>query len=99
MAQTTQTPANGIESFVKQFSRLESAQQPDWLLPLRQAGMARFTELGFPTLRDEDWRFTNIAPIVELPFKPALAPAADGAAKTALKKQSFTSWPARGWFS
>ena len=45
-------------------------QQPAWLLPLRKAGMARFAELGFPTLHDEDWRFTNVAPLAKLPFKP-----------------------------
>ena len=26
-------------------------------------GRARFAELGFPTPRDEDWRFTPIKPI------------------------------------
>jgi Fe-S cluster assembly protein SufD len=31
--------------------------------------MARFAELGFPTLRDEDWRFTSLAPIVQTPFR------------------------------
>ena len=41
-----------------------------WLFPLRKAGLARFAELGFPTLRHEDWRFTNVAPIAKLPFKP-----------------------------
>ena len=40
------------------------------------AGRARFAELGFPTLRDEDWRFTPIKPITELNFKTAPADAA-----------------------
>jgi Fe-S cluster assembly protein SufD len=48
------------------------ARQPAWVFPLRKAGMARFAELGYPTLRDEDWRFTNVAPIAKLPFRPAL---------------------------
>ena len=41
------------------------------------ADRARFAELGFPTPRDEDWRFTPIKPITELNFKtaPADAPA------------------------
>ncbi len=49
---------------------------PGWLLPLRKAAMARFAESGFPTTRDEDWRFTNVAPIQELAFKPAQKPPA-----------------------
>ena len=32
------------------------------------AGRARVAELGFPTPRDEDWRFTPIKPITELNF-------------------------------
>jgi Fe-S cluster assembly protein SufD len=44
--------------------------QPAWLTPIRQGGLARFTELGLPTLKHEDWRFTNVAPLAQLPFKP-----------------------------
>ena len=59
----------------EKFRRFESElSQPSWLLPLRKAGMARFAGLGFPTLHDEDWRFTNVAPIARLPFKPVFAP-------------------------
>jgi Fe-S cluster assembly protein SufD len=37
---------------------------------VRRAALARFEELGFPTTRDEEWRFTNISPIAETPFRP-----------------------------
>ncbi len=33
--------------------------------------MDRFAEIGFPTVRDEEWRFTNIAPLLQVPFRPA----------------------------
>jgi hypothetical protein len=36
---------------------------PRWLEDLRSRGAARFTALGIPTVRDEEWRFTNVAPI------------------------------------
>ena len=36
---------------------------------VRKAALKRFTELGFPTLRHEDWRFTNVAPLAKIPFK------------------------------
>jgi Fe-S cluster assembly protein SufD len=45
-------------------------------LPTRGEGGARFAELGFPTTRDEDWRFTSVAPIAELEFTAAAADAA-----------------------
>lgn len=38
---------------------------------LRKKALARFKELGFPTTRHEEWKFTNIAPIARTPFKPA----------------------------
>ena len=33
---------------------------PRWLEDLRSRGAARFSALGLPTVRDEDWRFTNV---------------------------------------
>jgi Fe-S cluster assembly protein SufD len=39
---------------------------------LRKAAAARFAELGFPGPRDEEWRFTPIAPLARIPFEPAL---------------------------
>jgi Fe-S cluster assembly protein SufD len=77
------------ESFREQFRHFEAEPQPAWLLPLRKAGLARFTELGFPTLQDEDWRFTNVAPIARLPFRPLFEPTADTAPKDALDKNVF----------
>jgi Fe-S cluster assembly protein SufD len=67
------------EPHQRKFERFEKhTQKPAWLLPLRKAGMARFAELGFPTLQDEDWRFTNVAPLVKLPFRPVFEPPRDG---------------------
>jgi Fe-S cluster assembly protein SufD len=42
---------------------------PRWLQDLRDRAAARFTALGFPTVRDEEWRFTNVAPIASAEFK------------------------------
>ena len=70
--------AKRADPYVKAFERFEQAgarQQPPWLFPLRKAGIARFAELGFPTLKHEDWRFTNVAPIAKLPFRPVYDPA------------------------
>jgi len=39
--------------------------------PLHQAAMERFLELGFPTSREEDWKFTNLAPLTRMSFEPA----------------------------
>jgi len=91
MTPKPQTP--GIGPFLENFERFESALQPSWLLPLRKAGIARFAELGFPTLQDEDWRFTNLAPLARLPLQPVAEPANDAAAKAALGKYIFAQLP------
>ncbi|HZE98026.1 MAG TPA: Fe-S cluster assembly protein SufD, partial [Planctomycetota bacterium] len=38
---------------------------------LRRKAFERFAALGFPTGREEAWRFTDVTPIAEIPFKPA----------------------------
>jgi Fe-S cluster assembly protein SufD len=48
---------------------------PGWLAPLREAGLARFRRVGFPTARDEEWRFTPVAPIQRARLRPATPPA------------------------
>lgn len=66
--------ADPVAAFVGQFDRLEAEgvnTEPGWLFALRKAGIARFAELGFPTLRHEDWRFTSLASLAKMPFKPA----------------------------
>ncbi|MFQ5988776.1 MAG: Fe-S cluster assembly protein SufD [Candidatus Methylomirabilales bacterium] len=62
------------DRYVESFARFESAiagNGQEWLRLVRQAAIARFAELGFPTTRDEDWRFTNVAPIGQTSFKLA----------------------------
>jgi Fe-S cluster assembly protein SufD len=44
---------------------------PRWLEDLRSRGAAKFTALGIPTVRDEEWRFTNTAPLAAIDFAPA----------------------------
>ncbi len=53
------------------FTNREAAAAPSWLLPFRKAGLSRFAEIGFPSTADEDWRFTNVAPIAKLSFSPS----------------------------
>jgi Fe-S cluster assembly protein SufD len=38
----------------------------DALTPLRLDALRRFSETGFPTTRHEDWRYTNLAPMIEV---------------------------------
>ncbi|MDB5410482.1 MAG: Fe-S cluster assembly protein SufD [Rhodospirillales bacterium] len=46
------------------------AGEPDWLLQRRRSALARFGELGLPTRRQENWRFTNLRPLEKQEFAP-----------------------------
>ena len=67
----------------------EQCPGPGWLLPMRKAAMARFAEAGFPTTQDEDWRFTNVAPIRELAFKPVWEAPADAESLPEIRNRSL----------
>ena len=75
---------------VQAFTRaLESRPRggPRWLDDLRARGAARFAALGVPTVRDEEWRFTNVAPIAAVDY--AVAGPVSGAAER-LSGHAFT---------
>jgi len=38
---------------------------------LRHDAMSRFNELGFPTIRNEEWKYANIMPALSIPFESA----------------------------
>lgn len=63
--------ANG---FVQSLSRLQpnpKGHQPAWLKGLRRSAFQWVSERGFPTAKDEAWKYTRVAPILEVPFVPA----------------------------
>src|SRR5262249_25506918 len=45
-----------------------------WLDELHRAAAARFEAVGYPDTKQEEWRFTNVAPIAKTPFELAQAP-------------------------
>jgi Fe-S cluster assembly protein SufD len=62
------------EPFVQEFEArtgTATADGPEWLEPIRQAAIERFARSGFPTARDEEWRFTPIGPIVQGSWRAA----------------------------
>src|SRR5262245_43582675 len=62
---------DGVLSEHARFVQARGASAPAWLTELRQKGASRFAAVGFPTVRQEEWRFNNVAPIAETPFRLA----------------------------
>lgn len=44
---------------------------PDYLREVKKKAIARFSELGFPTTRNEEWKYTRIKPVVNHTYKMA----------------------------
>ncbi|MEA1675940.1 Fe-S cluster assembly protein SufD [Nitrospirillum sp. BR 11163] len=56
------------------FDRLRAtADEPVWLTTHRGRAMDRFALMGFPTRRQEAWRFTDLEPLTAAPPLPAAA--------------------------
>ena len=49
----------------------EVAPTVAWLDLVRGSAMERFEQLGFPTVRDEEWKYTNLATLAKDDFVPA----------------------------
>jgi Fe-S cluster assembly protein SufD len=67
-----------IDAYLADCDRLVSgrpATEPSWLRNLRRKGIEHFADAGFPTTRDEEWKFTSVASIADRHFA---LPAHDG---------------------
>lgn len=62
------------QAYVQEFgvrNGTATAEGPDWLEPVRRAAIDRFAATGFPTARDEEWRFTPVGPIAQGTWRQA----------------------------
>jgi len=56
--------------YTKDFrQRAENSSEPEWLRSLRAEAFRFFTENGFPTPRNEEWKYTNVAGISNFEFE------------------------------
>jgi Fe-S cluster assembly protein SufD len=61
------------KGYLADFGALEKtpAAKRSWIHGLRTQAIERFAALGFPTIRNEEWRYTNVSPIARGCFSPA----------------------------
>jgi Fe-S cluster assembly protein SufD len=53
-----------IEKYRQQLTK----ETPDWVNELRDQGLKRFAELGVPTVKNEEWKYTNLSALTERRF-------------------------------
>ncbi|MGH9340004.1 MAG: Fe-S cluster assembly protein SufD [Acidobacteriota bacterium] len=62
------------EKFLSHLGELHNRlakQGPLWLQEMRRAAYSHFVNIGFPSTRDEEWKYTNVRPIARTAFEPA----------------------------
>jgi len=60
------------DPYVSDFEAFEKAidgGEAEWIRKLRRAAIRRFQEIGFPTLKHEDWKHTDVRVVARTPFK------------------------------
>jgi len=62
-----------MEQFLKAFDAHEKERGKDRVHPLRKSAISRLAEMGLPHRKQEDWRFTDVAPIRDSAFPVAAA--------------------------
>ena len=45
-----------------------------WLELVRSGAIDRFEQIGFPSVHEEEWKYTNLAPLAKESFQPAVKP-------------------------
>ena len=84
---TEQTP--WYQSNFALFEKNLNGESSSRLHAMRMEAMARFTEMGFPTTKHEEWRFTNVSPIARATFQPSFQSDAAGLSSEDVERMSF----------
>lgn len=64
---------NLYASAFRELIETRAANEPSWLRLLRQRSFDHFESVGYPTVKDEDWKYTNVTPIAKANFAPVLS--------------------------
>ncbi len=70
------TTISTYDQFTTSFHEKEQEEQQGWVKALRKKAFEQFEADGFPTVKNEDWRFTNTTPFLKEAYnlKPANIP-------------------------
>jgi Fe-S cluster assembly protein SufD len=75
---------DNIFSAYKLLAQAREGRDPAWLANLREKAGAAFEALDFPTTRDEEWKYTNVAQLLKVPYRESLSHG--GAGSNGMKK-------------
>ncbi len=76
-----------LDQYLKQFEKELPKGGPAFLEERRQEGLKYFTQLGFPTRKLENWKYTGVDPILQNSFRLVTHYEPNG-----LKKEDLSKW-------
>ncbi|MFN0084609.1 MAG: Fe-S cluster assembly protein SufD [Blastocatellia bacterium] len=76
-------------SAYKLFAETRVGRDPAWLIAMREKAGAAFESLDFPTTRVEAWKYTNISPILRVPFRQVFDLSPEGLPSEAIAACTF----------
>ena len=63
---------NSYETAFRQATQGRGTDEPAWLQSLRENSFDQFERAGFPNIKEEEWKYTNVTPIAKANFAPVL---------------------------
>jgi Fe-S cluster assembly protein SufD len=76
----------------KSFEDKLNGQSDSFLHSIRKDAVKKLEELNFPTLKDEEWKYTNVSPILKQNFTPSLLVKQQNVTNEDIEKKLFSGF-------
>ncbi len=77
------------QRYVAAFAQRDAQGETPWSHKLRQTALDSFAAQGFPSTRNEEWKYTDVRPIAELNAQPASIQGLNGLATDGVANFGF----------
>jgi Fe-S cluster assembly protein SufD len=67
-----QQQTNWYLTHFERFEQSLNGEASSTLHAIRKAAIAKFAEIGFPTTKHEEWKYTDVSPIARAEYRPAV---------------------------
>jgi Fe-S cluster assembly protein SufD len=91
MMTSTTPPGQWYRTQFEAFEKTLNGESKSALHALRREAMELFDIIGFPTNRNEEWRFTNVGPIAKSQFAPVLKYSSAGVTKSLVDRSALNT--------
>lgn len=87
--QTTEQQKQWYQTAFELFESTLNGESREQIHAMRRSAFEQFLASGFPSAKNEEWRFTNVSPIAKTAFQPVLKYEPNGVTKQQVAALSF----------